>query len=148
MLSRWSASSKNLQKKEDESHYLCIIVHWKYALPHRLAYNFSCLSLKIVKPAFRWRWIFACRLTCRCDLMALPQLYLNRFRSSSGQRRYRLSITLKYGFFSFSGQSKQSKQNTPWVIFSWRNHGRRDTKAKIHLQLWKANFTISVRKNN
>ena len=38
--------------------YLCIIVHWKNALPWRLVYNFGCLSLKIVKLAFHWRWIF------------------------------------------------------------------------------------------
>ena len=53
-----ASTSKNLQKKEDESHYLCIVVHWKYVLPHRLVYNFSCLSLKIVNLALHWRWIF------------------------------------------------------------------------------------------
>ena len=34
--------------------------------------------------------------------MALPEYTLNdRFRSSSGQRRYRLNIAQKYGFFLF-----------------------------------------------
>ena len=32
--------------------YLCIIVHWKYALSRRLVSNFGCLSIKIVKLAF------------------------------------------------------------------------------------------------
>ena len=32
--------------------YLRIIVHWKYALPRQLVYNFGSLSLKIVKLAF------------------------------------------------------------------------------------------------
>ena len=31
----------------------------KICLPRRLVFNFSCLSLKIVKLAFHWRWIFA-----------------------------------------------------------------------------------------
>ena len=30
----------------------------KVCLPRRLVSNFSCLSLKIVKLAFHWRWIF------------------------------------------------------------------------------------------
>ena len=38
---------------------LSIIVHWKYAFPRQLVNNFSCLSLKLVKLAFLWRWIFA-----------------------------------------------------------------------------------------
>ena len=37
--------------------------------------------------------------TCCCDLMAVPEYTLNRFRSSSGQRRYRLNIAKKIRFF-------------------------------------------------
>ena len=31
----------------------------KVCVPRRLVSNFSCLSFKIVKLAFHWRWIFA-----------------------------------------------------------------------------------------
>ena len=47
------------QKTEDEKLlpvYNCTL---KVCLPQRLVSNFSCLSLKIVKLAFHWRWIFA-----------------------------------------------------------------------------------------
>ena len=80
--------------------YLCIIVHWKNALPWRLVYNFGCLSLKIVKLAFHWRWIFVfvSGWHVAANLMAL-------LRSSSAWslRHYWSNITQKYGFFSFPG---------------------------------------------
>ena len=63
------------QKTEDEkplSVYSCTL---KVCLPRQLVSNFSCLSLKIVKLAFHWRWIFAW----------VARIYHNRFRSSSGQ---------------------------------------------------------------
>ena len=57
-----SASSKNLETYQywgwvlkrgwKAIDYLCIIVHWKYALSRRLVNNFCCLSIKIVKLAF------------------------------------------------------------------------------------------------
>ena len=49
--------------------FLGTIVRWKYALPHRLVYNFGCLSLKIVKLAFHWRRIFAfCDRDCVTEI--------------------------------------------------------------------------------
>ena len=55
-----SASSKNLHTYQywgykrgwKAKDYLCIIVHWKYALSRRLVNNFGFLSIKIVKLAF------------------------------------------------------------------------------------------------
>ena len=69
-------------------------------------------------------------------------IYLDRIQLWSGQQCYRLNITLKTFFYSFSGQAKQSIQNTPWVMFRWRNHSCRDTKAKAISSTWKASFTI------
>ena len=92
------------RKERMKSHYLCIIVHWKYVLPRQLVSNFSCLSLEIVKLAFHWRWInfcLCCRLTCCCERDDITWIYHNRFRSSSGQL-----LTQKCCFFfSFSGQA-------------------------------------------
>ena len=92
-----SASSKNLQKKEDESHYLCMIVRWKYVLPRQLVYNFSCLSLKIVNSALHWRWILS---SFPADMLLRPDgitwTYLDHFQLSSGQQCYWLNITQKY----------------------------------------------------
>ena len=50
------------QKTEDEKPlpvYNCTLKDKIVCLPRRLVSNFSCLSLKIVKLAFNWRWIFA-----------------------------------------------------------------------------------------
>ena len=55
-----SASSKNLHTYQywgykrgwKAKDYLCIIVHWKYALSRRLVNNFGFLFIKIVKLAF------------------------------------------------------------------------------------------------
>ena len=45
-------SIEALKKGRKAIDYLRIIVHWKYALPRQLVYNFGSLSLKIVKLAF------------------------------------------------------------------------------------------------
>ena len=47
------------QKTEDEKPLPVYNCTMKVCLPRRLVSNFSCLSLKIVKLAFHWRWIFA-----------------------------------------------------------------------------------------
>ena len=86
---------KNRMKPID---YLCIIVNWKYALPWRLVYNFGCLSLKIVKLAFRWRWIFVFVSGWH---VAATLMGLLRSSSAWSLQRYRSNITQKYGFFLF-----------------------------------------------
>ena len=68
----------------------------KVCPPRRLVANFSCLSIKIVKLAFHWRWIFAFVAGGHVWHVAAPWLdpdgvtwiYHNRFRSSSGQLLY------------------------------------------------------------
>ena len=90
---------KNRMKPTD---YLCITVNWKYALPWRLVYNFGCLSLKIVKLVFHWRWIFV--FVSGWHVAAIPAgTLIGLLRSSSAWslRRYRSNITQKYGFFPF-----------------------------------------------
>ena len=52
--------------------YLCIIVHWKYALRHQLVYNFRCLSFKIVKLAFHVLEMDFC-LRVSATVVALPK---------------------------------------------------------------------------
>ena len=47
------------QKTEDEKPLPVYNCTMKVCLPRRLVSNFSCLSFKIVKLAFHWRWIFA-----------------------------------------------------------------------------------------
>ena len=52
--------------------YLRIIVHWKYALPRQLVYNFGCLSLKIVKLAFHVLEMDFC-IFVSATVIALPK---------------------------------------------------------------------------
>ena len=73
----------------------------KICLPCRLVSNFSCLSLKIVKLAFHWRWIFAfvAGWHVAATLMALPEYII--ITSDRQVVNYRLKkITQKYWFFS------------------------------------------------
>ena len=52
--------------------YLRIIVHWKYALPRQLVYNFGCLSLKIVKLALHVLEMGFC-IFVSATVIALPK---------------------------------------------------------------------------
>ena len=52
--------------------FLGTIVRWKYALPHRLVYNFGCLSLKIVKLAFHVPEMDFC-IFVSATVIALPK---------------------------------------------------------------------------
>ena len=40
------------------------------------------------------------------------------------------------------GNRYGSAPDTPWVMFRWPNHSRRDTRAKAISSTWKTNFTI------
>ena len=120
-----------------------MIVHWKYVLPRQLVYNFSCLSLKIVNSALHWRWIFV--FIAGWHVAETWWRYLNiswlypivKWSTVLSVKHHTINV-----FYSFSGQAKQSIQNTPWVMFRWRNHSCRDTKAKAISSTWKASFTI------
>ena len=101
MLSR-PASSNYLQKTEDEKPlpvYNCTL---KVCLPRRLVSNFSCLSLKIEKLAFHWRWSFAFVAGRRvaATLTALPEYII--IASDRQVVNYSHKNTV---FFSFSGQA-------------------------------------------
>ena len=75
-----SASSKNLHTYQywgckwgwKAIDYLCIIVHWKYALSRRLVNNFGFLSIKIVKLAFNELDMDFC-LRVSATMIALPK---------------------------------------------------------------------------
>ena len=117
------------------------IVHWKYALPRWLAYNFSCLSLKIVKSAFHWRWIFA--FVANWHVAMTWWRYLN---ISLPIVKWLMALSLKHHtkicFFSFlANQNNQNKASLGWFL------GNAITVAETRRQksisiTWKANFMI------
>ena len=67
-----STTIEALKRGRKAIDYLCIIVHWKYALRHQLVYNFRCLSLKIVKLAFHVLEMDFC-LSVSATVIALPK---------------------------------------------------------------------------
>ena len=88
--------------------YVCIIVRWKYTLPRRLFYNFGCLSLKIVKLAFHWRWIFLPSLSAGMLLRA-GWRYMNISYKSLPIVKWSTALSVKHHtkiqFFSSSGHT-------------------------------------------
>ena len=68
-------SIEALKTRRKAIDYLCIIVHWKYALRRQLVYNFRSLSLKIVKLAFHVLEMDFC-LPVSATVIALPKNHL------------------------------------------------------------------------
>ena len=84
---------------EDESHrlpvYNCTL---KICLTLRLVYKFGYLSLKIVKLAFHWGWIFVFVASWRVTATLMALLWSS---SAWSLRRYQSNSTQEYGFFPF-----------------------------------------------
>ena len=93
---------KNRMKATD---YLCIIVHWKYALPWRLVYNFGCLPLKI--------------LNC----LSTGDGFLSSFPADMSLRPWwGYSDRQVHGHYGVIGQT--SHKNTDFFLF-WPGHSQK-----------------------
>ena len=81
-------------------------MYWKYALHRRLVFNFVFfLSLKIVKLAFHWRWIFA--FVSSWHVASAWWRYLNMASLKS------ISLTYNFCDFLMSLRSKHIVGDTP-----------------------------------
>ena len=89
---------------EDESHRLPVynctlkICLTLPVIDQLLVYEFGCLSLKIVKLAFHWRWIFVFVASWRVTATLMALLWSS---SAWSLRRYQSNSTQEYGFFPF-----------------------------------------------